>query len=126
MVDGCLRRSLLIGDTLAGDLGVIVARNPLGGGNGVDLLAVHCVNLLEGAVLGLDDEEEDNEDEGSTTSGVDETVEVVNGISDEASAETMLVRCSIVRHDESTYKKPMRKLKSQLVAVAIAMQRDRY
>lgn len=88
MVDGCLRRSLLIGDTLAGDLGVVVAGNPLGGGNGVDLLAVHCVNLLEGAVLGLDDEEEDNEDEGSTTSGVDETVEVVNGISDEASEET--------------------------------------
>jgi hypothetical protein len=88
VVDGCLRRSLLIGDTLTGDLGVVVAGNPLGGGNGVDLLDVHCVNLLESAVLGLDDEEEDNEDEGATTSGVDKTVEVVDGISDEASEET--------------------------------------
>lgn len=93
MVDGCLRRSLLIGDTLTGDLGVVVAGNPLGGGNGIDLLDVHGVNLLESAVLRLDDEEEYNEDEGATTSGVDKTVEVVNGISDEASAETMLVRC---------------------------------
>jgi len=93
VVDGCLRRSLLIGDTLTGDLGAIGAGNPLGGGNGVDLLDIHCVNHLESAVLGLDDEEEDNEDKGATTSGVDKTVEVVNGISDEASAETMLVRC---------------------------------
>jgi hypothetical protein len=82
----CLGRSLLVGNTLTGGLGGAVGANPLAGGDGVDLLDVHGVNLLESAVLGLDDEEEDDGDQGSTASGVDETVEVVNGISDEASA----------------------------------------
>lgn len=84
--DGCLRRSLFVGDTLSGVLGTVGLANPLGRSDGVDVLDVHGVDLLESSVLGLDDEEEDNCDESSTTSGVDETVEVVNGISDESSA----------------------------------------
>lgn len=80
-----LRRSLLISDTLTSTLGGVVG-DPLGRGDRVDLLDVHGVNLLEAAVLGLNDEEEDNGDESGTASGIDETVEVVNGISDEASA----------------------------------------
>ncbi|KAI6771614.1 hypothetical protein HG531_009239 [Fusarium graminearum] len=68
------RRNFLVGDTLTGGLGGVVVANPLGGGNGVDLLDVHGVNLLESTVLGLDDEEEDNGDQGGTASGVDETV----------------------------------------------------
>jgi hypothetical protein len=84
--DGCLRRSLFVGDTLAGVLGAMGLANPLGRSDRVDVLDVHGVDLLESSVLGLDDEEEDDGDEGSTTSGVDETVEVVNGISNESSA----------------------------------------
>jgi hypothetical protein len=85
--DGCLRRGLFVGDTLTGVLGAMGLANPLGRSDGVDVLDVHGVDLLESSVLGLDDEEEDDGDEGSTTSGVDETVEVVNGISDESGAE---------------------------------------
>jgi hypothetical protein len=83
---GRLGRNFLVGDTLTGGLGGVVVADPLGGGNGVDLLDVHGVNLLERTVLRLDDEEEDNGDQGSTASGVDEAVVVVNGISDETSA----------------------------------------
>lgn len=96
--DGRLGRSLLIGDTLTGSLGVVVVTNPLGGSNGVDLLDVHGVNLLESAVLGLDDEEEDNGHKGSTASGVDKTVEVVNSISDESGAAKLLVKCKCEAH----------------------------
>jgi hypothetical protein len=85
---GRLGRNFLVGDTLTGGLGGVVVADPLGGGNGVDLLDVHGVNLLERTVLRLDDEEEDNGDQGSTASGVDEAVVVVNGISDETSEET--------------------------------------
>jgi hypothetical protein len=83
---GGLGRSFLVGDTLTGGLGGVVVANPLGGSNRVDLLDVHSVDLLESTVLGLDNEEEDNGDQGSTASGVDETVVVVNGISDETGA----------------------------------------
>lgn len=84
--EDCLRRGLFVGDTLTSVLGAMGLANPLGRSDGVDVLDVHGVDLLEGSVLGLDNEEEDNGDEGSTTSGIDETVEVVNGISDESSA----------------------------------------
>lgn len=99
MYVGRLGRNFLVGDTLTGGLGGVVVANPLGGGNGVDLLDVHGVNLLESTVLGLDDEEEDNGDQGGTASGVDETVVVVNGISDESGAEKMLVgdQCKVNR-----------------------------
>ena len=69
--------------TVLGALGVGV---PLARSDGVDVLHIHGVNLLQSTVLGLDDEEEDDGDEGSTTSGKDETVEVVDGINDEAGA----------------------------------------
>jgi len=50
------------------------------------MLHIHGVNLLQSTVLGLNDEEEDDGDEGSTTSGKDKTVEVIDGINDEAGA----------------------------------------
>lgn len=59
---------------------------PLARGDGVDVLHIHGVNLLQSTVLGLDEEEEDDGDEGGTTSGKDEAVEVVDGINDEAGA----------------------------------------
>jgi hypothetical protein len=62
--------------------------------NGVDVLDVHGVNLLERAVLGLDQEEEDDDDEGGTASGENEAVEVVDLVGDESSAKSHpLVRC---------------------------------
>lgn len=47
------------------------------------MVDVHGVNLFEGPVLGLDDEEVDNRGERGTASGKDETIEVVNLIDDE-------------------------------------------
>ncbi len=44
------------------------------GCDGVHMLHVHGVNLLEGSVLRLDDEEEDDDDEGSTATGENKTV----------------------------------------------------
>lgn len=61
--------------------------HPAAGLDGVDVSDVHGVNLLEGAVLGLDDEEEDDGDEGGTASSEDQTVEVVDGLDDEGSEE---------------------------------------
>lgn len=74
---------------LTGGLVVVLVRlaAPLRRGDGVDVLDVHGVNLLEGAVLGLDDKEEDNDSQGSTAASEDETVEVVNRIGDVAGEE---------------------------------------
>lgn len=55
-------------------------------GDGVDPLDVHGVNFLEAAVLGLDDEEEDDEHEGGTAAGKDQAVQVVNLVGDESGA----------------------------------------
>jgi hypothetical protein len=59
---------------------------PRTGLDGVDVQDVHGVNLLESAVLGLDQEEEDNEHEDGAASGEDETVQVVDGVGDESGA----------------------------------------
>jgi hypothetical protein len=75
----------------------------LGGGpsarrDGVDVLDVHGVNLLESSVLGLYDEEEDNQDKGSTAASEDETVEVVNVVGNEAGAKITTVNWSHYDH----------------------------
>lgn len=66
----------------AGRLGTI----PLGGVDGVDAEDVHGVDLLEGAVLGLDEEEVDDNSEGGTASGKDEAVPVCDCVDDVTSA----------------------------------------
>jgi hypothetical protein len=47
---------------------------------------VHGVNLLQAAVLGLDQEEEDDEDQTNTAAGKNHAVPVVDRIGDESSA----------------------------------------
>lgn len=64
-----------------------LAAVPAGRRDWVHTKEVHGVNLLKRTVLGLDDEEEDNEHEGNTASGEDQTVKVVNRTSDEPSEE---------------------------------------
>jgi hypothetical protein len=59
---------------------------PLSRVNGVDAEHVHGVDLLQGAVLALDHEEVDDEDEGQTAAGEDQAVPVVDLIGDEAGA----------------------------------------
>jgi len=62
---------------------------PLGGMDGVDAEHVHGVDLLQGAVLGLDHEEVDDEDEGQAAAGEDQAVPIVDLVCDEASAISM-------------------------------------
>lgn len=97
---------------------------PLARSDGVDVHHVHGVNLLQGTVLGLDEEEEDDENKDRTTSCKDEAVEVVDGVNDEAGA--VKVSNGFGDTGMATYKKEMRKFQSQLAAVARAMQRPRY
>jgi len=52
-----------------------------------DVTDVHGVDLLERAILGLDDEEEYDDDEGRAASSKDEAVQVVDRIGDETGAE---------------------------------------
>lgn len=59
---------------------------PFARSDGVHMLNIHHVDLFQGSILGLDDEEEDDEHEGRTASGEDETVKVVNVVSNESSA----------------------------------------
>lgn len=63
-----------------------LAAVPLGRGSGVDAEHVHGVDLLEGAVLGLDDEEVDDDDEGAAAPREDHAVPVVDDVGDEAGA----------------------------------------
>lgn len=67
---------------------VLLGGGPLAGRDRVDVLHVHGVNFLKGSVLGLDDEEEDNQDEGSTATSEDETVEVVDVVGNESGAKS--------------------------------------
>lgn len=60
---------------------------PLGGGDWVDTQDVHRVDLLQRAVLRLDDEEEDDREQSQTAPGKDQTVQVVDGSRDEAGEE---------------------------------------
>lgn len=83
---------------------------------------VHGVDLLQAAVLGLDHKEEDNEDESRTASSKYETVPVVNGIGDEASAVVEIsVLCIGKSRLMQTYKNEIIKFQNQLDAVARAM-----
>lgn len=70
---------------------VLLGGGPLAGRDGVDVLHVHGVNLLESSVLRLDNEEEDNQDEGSTATSEDETVEVVDVVGNESGAKLRLL-----------------------------------
>lgn len=69
--------------TLLGDLAAI----PVAAGNGVDMEQIHGVNLLKRTVLGLNDEEVDDEDEGKATAAEDKTVEVPNVTDNELGEE---------------------------------------
>lgn len=60
---------------------------PLRRGDWVNSELIHRIDLLQAAVLGFDDEEEDNEDQRSTASGKDQSVEVSDVASDESSEE---------------------------------------
>jgi hypothetical protein len=62
-------------------------RIPLGAGDGVDVQHVHGVDLLERAVLGLDHEEVDGEEEQRAAHTEHETVEVVNPVGNQSRAE---------------------------------------
>ena len=66
-------------DALRGD--------PAGGLPGLDVEDVHGVDLLEGAALGLVDEEEDNEDSEEAAGSEDVTVAEVDGVVDEGGEE---------------------------------------
>jgi len=66
-----------------GNLGAV----PLGGRDGVDAEHVHGVDLLERAVLGLDDEEEDEAREEQARAAEDEAVPVVDVVDDEGGEE---------------------------------------
>lgn len=50
--------------------------------DGVDVRDVHGVGLLEGAVLGLVEEEEDDNSEHGAACGEDEAVEVADSVDD--------------------------------------------
>lgn len=66
-----------------GGLGAV----PLVGSDGVDAEDVHGVDLLERAVLGLDDEEEDEAGEEQAGAAEDETVPVADVVGDEGGEE---------------------------------------
>lgn len=68
---------------LLGNLGAI----PLGRGDGVDVEDVHGVDLLERTVLGLDDEEVDNNGKTETATTEDETEEPVDRVDDDGREE---------------------------------------
>merc|ERR1712000_82588 len=55
--------------------------------DGVHAVDVHLVNLLQGSILRLNDEEEDDEEKSRTTSGENQTVQVVDCVSNKASEE---------------------------------------
>lgn len=82
---------------LANFILVLLGGGPLARRDGVDVLHVHGVNLLKSSVLGLDDEEEDNQDEGSTATSEDEAVEVVDVVGDESSAKFATVSWSLYK-----------------------------
>lgn len=69
------------------DLLAIVVRVPAARVDRADVTDVHGVDLLERAILGLDDEEEYDDDEGRAASSKDEAVQVVDRIGDETRAE---------------------------------------
>lgn len=77
---------------------MLLGGSPSARRDGVDVLNVHGVNLLEGSVLGLDDEEEDNQDESSTAASKDETVEVVDVVGNESGAKIAAVNRSFHKH----------------------------
>lgn len=60
---------------------------PGGGGERVNVKDVHGVDFLEGAILGLDDKEEDDPEEGEEGTGKDESVVVVDVVGDEGGEE---------------------------------------
>lgn len=64
-----------------------LAAVPLGAGDGVDAEDVHGVDLLERAVLGLNDEEEDEASEEEAGAAEDETVPEVDLVDDEGGEE---------------------------------------
>lgn len=74
---------------------VLLVGGPSARRDGVDMLNVHGVNLLESSVLGLDDEEEDNQDKGSTAASEDEAVQVVDIVGNESGAEIATVSWSL-------------------------------
>jgi len=76
-----------------------LAAVPLGRGPGVDAEDVHGVDLLEGAVLGLDDKEVDDDDEGGAASGEDQAVPVVDDVGDEAGAVNKARALSAIKFD---------------------------
>lgn len=77
---------------------VLLVGSPSAGRDGVDVLNIHGVNLLESPVLGLNDEEEDNQNEGSTATSEDEAIKVVNVIGNESSAKVTTVSWSLYNH----------------------------
>ncbi len=64
-----------------------IGRSPLCAFSWADTENVHCVNLLEWAVLGLDDEEVNDEEECQAASTEDHTVPVVNLVGNEGGKE---------------------------------------
>lgn len=74
---------------------VLLVGSPAARRDGVDVLDVHGVNLLESSVLGLDDEEEDNQDEGGTATSEYEAVEVVDVVGNESGAKIATVGWSL-------------------------------
>lgn len=72
--------------------------------DGVHAVDVHLVNLLQGSILRLNDEEEDDEEKSRTTSGKNQTVQVVDCVSNKASAKMVSsVQCEKETEDD-TYK----------------------
>lgn len=80
---------------------VVLGGGPLARRDGVDVLHVHGVNLLERSVLGLDDEEEDNQDKGSTATCEDEAVKVVDVVGNESGAKIATVSWSVDKREKS-------------------------
>lgn len=60
---------------------------PLARVNGADVANVHGINLLKSTVLGLNNEEEYNENEDTTAPGKHKAVKVINLVGNEASEE---------------------------------------
>lgn len=76
---GVLAAALLVDGSLAAV--------PLAAGDGVDAEDVHGVDLLEGTVLGLDDEEEDEGSKEQARATEDHAVPVVDVVDDEGGEE---------------------------------------